>query len=304
MRPVCLTLLVLPAVALGLATPPYTKPTNIAHRGASAYAPEHTLEAYKLALQQGADYVEPDLQVTKDGVLVCLHDTTLDRTTDAKAKFPDRGREVNGRRVWPVADFTLAEVQTLDAGSWFAPKFAGLRVPTFQQTLDAVRGKAGVIPETKAPDVYGKLGLDMEPRLMKLLADNGLDRPGADPKTPVIVQSFSADSLKLLRDRHGCKLPLVYLVGAGPAAETHTSPDGLKAVKGFADGIAPNRAVVLARPGLVADAHRLGLSVTVYTTGSRDPARFGAVRAEMTKFVREFKVDAVFTDNPDLFPRE
>jgi glycerophosphoryl diester phosphodiesterase len=287
----------LPVLLLALAAPMYPKPTNIAHRGASAYAPEHTLAAYELAIKQGADFVEPDLQVTKDGVLVCLHDTTLARTTDAKAKFP-------GRSPWRVADFTLAEVQTLDAGAWFDPKFAGQRVPTFQQMLDVVRGKAGVIPETKAPEVYGKLGLDMEPKLMKVLADNGLDKPDADPKTPVVVQSFSADSLKLLRQKHGCKLPLVYLVGFGPAAERATSPEGLAEVKGFADGVGPNRAVVLARPGLVADAHKLGLSVTVYTVGGRDPARFPAIRAEMAKFVRELKVDAVFTDNPDLFPRD
>jgi glycerophosphoryl diester phosphodiesterase len=280
-----------------LAAPPYTKPTLIAHRGASAYAPEHTLEAYRLAIVQGADFVEPDLQVTKDGVLVCLHDTTLARTTDAKTMFPDRSP-------WRVADFTLAEIQTLDAGSWFDPKFAGQRVPTLQQMIDAVRGKAGLFPETKAPEVYGKLGLDMEPRLMQVLAANGLDKPGADPKTPVVVQSFSADSLKLLRGKHGCKLPLVYLLGAGPTAEKHTSPEGLAAVKGFADGVGPNRAVVLARPGLVADAHTLGLSVTVYTVGSRKPEQFDAVRAEMRKLVHDLKVDALFTDNPDLFPRD
>src|SRR5262245_26505606 len=93
---------------------------NVAHRGASAYAPEHTLAAYKLALQQGADYVEQDLQITKDGVLVCLHDLTLERTTNVEDVFPDRFKMDGDKKTWPVADFTLAEIKRLDAGSWFA----------------------------------------------------------------------------------------------------------------------------------------------------------------------------------------
>ena len=117
---------------------PYTKPTCIAHRGASFDAPEHTLAAYELALKHGADFVEPDLQLTKDGVLVCVHDTTLDRTTDVAKVFPDRAKEVNGRKSWPVAEFTLKEIQTLDAGAWKGKEFAGQKVPTFQQMIDAV----------------------------------------------------------------------------------------------------------------------------------------------------------------------
>jgi glycerophosphoryl diester phosphodiesterase len=282
--------------------PPYTKPTLIAHRGASADAPEHTLAAYELALRHRADFVEPDLQVTKDGVLVCLHDLTLERTTDVKAKFPDRGREVKGKPTWPVADFTLAEIKTLDAGGWKDPKFAGQRVPTFQEMIDLVRGKAGIIPETKAPEVYGKLGLGMEKLVMEVLRQNRLDTPGADPKTPVVIQSFSADSLRALRRDHGCQLPLVYLIGS-PKSEFATA-DGLKAVKGFADGVAPSKAVVLARPGLVADAHALGMSVTVWTFRDGQTGRFPDVRAEMRYFLRDLRVDAVFTDNPDRFPRE
>ncbi|MFO0851618.1 MAG: glycerophosphodiester phosphodiesterase family protein [Gemmataceae bacterium] len=281
--------------------PPYTRPTLIAHRGASADAPEHTLAGYKLALTHGADFVEPDLQLTKDGVLVCLHDTTLERTTDVRRVFPDRGRQVKGRQAWPVADFTLAEVQRLDAGSWKGPAFAGERVPTLQQMIDTVRGKAGIIPETKAPEVYGRLGLDMEAALMRVLADNKLDRPGADPKTPVVIQSFSAASLKKLRAEHKCRLPLVYLFDQ---PEPDASADGLKAIKRFADGIGPSKAAVLARPGLVADAHAAGLSVTVWTFRAGKTGQFPTVRAEMAHFLNELKVDAVFTDNPDQFPRD
>jgi len=278
---------------------PYTRPTNIAHRGASGDAPEHTIAAYELALKYGADFVEPDLQLTKDGVLVCMHDTTLERTTDVAKVFPDRATEVNGKKSWPVADFTLTEIQKLDAGSWKGAKFAGARVPTFQQMIDTVKGKAGIIPETKAPEVYGKRGLNMEKALMAALKANKLDAPNADPKTPIVIQSFSAESLKVLRKDHACKLPLVYLFGAGD-----WSAEKLKGVKEFADGIAPNKAVVLARPGIVKDAHDLGMSVTVWTCRTGQTGKFENVKAEMTHFLRELKVDAVFTDNPDQFPRE
>jgi glycerophosphoryl diester phosphodiesterase len=281
---------------------PYTKPTLIAHRGASADTPEHTLAAYRLALTHGADFVEPDLQLTKDGVLVCLHDTTLDRTTDVKARYPDRGRVANGKTTWPVVEFTLSEIKTLDAGTWKDATYAGERVPTFQEMIDLVKGKAGIIPETKAPDVYGSLGLNMEKALMATLAKNGLATPGADPKTPVIIQSFSQDSLKALRAEHACKLPLVYLWSG--ANSPHSTPEGLKKVKSFADGIAPNKAVIQSRPGIVADAHALGMSVTVWTFRAGQTGTHANVKAEMEYYLNDLKVDAVFTDHPDQFPRK
>ncbi|HYV38088.1 MAG TPA: glycerophosphodiester phosphodiesterase family protein [Gemmataceae bacterium] len=279
--------------------PPYSRPTLIAHRGASGDAPEHTKLAYELALKHGADFVEPDLQITKDGVLVCMHDTSLQRTTNVAKVFPDRAKMVNGKKSWPVAEFTLAEIQKLDAGSWKGAQFAGARVPTFQEAIDLVKGKAGLFPETKAPEVYGKLGLDMEKLLMQSLKKNGLDKPGADPKTPVIIQSFSAESLKVLRKDHGCKLPLIYLISKGELNKDH-----LINVKAFADGIGPSKAVVLARPELVKDAHALGMSVTVYTFSSGQTGKFKNVREEMAYFLNELRVDAVFTDNPDQFPRK
>lgn len=279
--------------------PPYTKPTLIAHRGASADAPEHTLAAYELALKQGADFVEPDLQMTRDGVLVCLHDASLERTTDVAKVFPGRAKVVKGKKTWPVAEFTLAEVQKLDAGSWKAARFAGAKVPTFQQMIKTVKGKAGIIPETKAPEVYGRLGMNMEKALLEVLKANNLDTAGADPRTPVVIQSFSADSLKALRKRQGCKLPLVYLLEGG-----EVSAERLRQIKGFADGIGPSKALVLARPGLVKDAHALGLSVTVWTFRAGKTGKFKGVREEMAYFLRELKVDAVFTDNPDRFPKD
>jgi glycerophosphoryl diester phosphodiesterase len=165
--------------------------------------------------------------------------------------------------------------------------------------IDLVRGKAGIIPETKAPEAYGRRGLNMEQAVMEVLKSNGLDTPGADPKTPVVIQSFSAESLKALRGDCGCRLPLVVL-----AAKKDTSPDGLKAVRQFADGVAPNKADVLARPEMVAQAHALGKSVTVWTFRPERNGRFNEVRDELAYFLRDLQVDAVFTDCPDQFPRD
>ena len=284
----------------GKTTKLYTKKaTLIAHRGASFDAPEHTLPAYEMALQQGADFVEPDLQMTRDGVLVCLHDTSLERTTNVAVVFPDRAIDAKGKKTWPVSNFTLEEIRRLDAGSWKDAKFAGTRVPTFQEMIDLVKGKAGLIPETKAPEVYGKLGLNMERELMSVLRTNQLERPDADSRTPVIIQSFSAESLKILRRDHGCRLPLVYLFGPGD-----WSVEKLRGLKEFADGIAPAKGAVLEKPELVKNAHDLGMTVTVWTFRSGQTGKFKTVKEEMSYFLRELKVDALFTDNPDQFPHE
>jgi glycerophosphoryl diester phosphodiesterase len=277
---------------------PYTKKTLIAHRGASGEAPEHTIEAYIRAIKHGADFVEPDLQMTKDGVLVCLHDTTLDRTTNVAKMYPDKGVEANGKTTWPVANFTLEEIQMLDAGVWKGKEFAGAKVPTFQEMIDVVQGKAGIIPETKAPEVYGKLGLNMEKELMRVLKKNKLDTPGADPKTPVIIQSFSAASLKALKKEQDCKLPCVFLFGGGKCDEA-----ALKAMTEYADGIAPMKATLLKNPDLVACAHKLKLSVTVWTFREGQTGEHKTVTDEMDHFLNNLGVDAVFTDNPDKFPK-
>jgi glycerophosphoryl diester phosphodiesterase len=281
----------------------YTRKTNVAHRGASAYAPEHTLAAYRLALEQGADYVEQDLQITKDGELVCLHDLTLERTTNVKEVFPERGRREGARTTWPVSDFTLAEIKRLDAGSWFDEKFRGQRVPTWQEAIDLVRGRAGLFPETKDPEVYGSRGFDMEALVLKHLAKNGLDRPGADPKTPVIIQSFSPESLEKMRGL-GTTLTLVLLISDGdPDRGRWLSDEGLKKARTFADGIGPAKALLLTDPTLAKRARALGFSITPYTFRSAGLPAEQSVKDEMAKFLYEIGVDALFTDNPDQFPR-
>jgi glycerophosphoryl diester phosphodiesterase len=283
----------------------------VAHRGASAYAPEHTLESYRLAIGQGADFVEQDLQVAKDGVLVCLHDLTLERTTNVEEVFPDRFRHDTSEdqppnsppaRHWYVSDFTLKEIKQLDAGSWFDAKFKGAKVPTFQEAIDLLRGKAGLYPETKAPEVYGKRGFEMEKLVVEILKRNQLDRPGADPKTPVIIQSFSAESLRKLRFDLKTRLPLVFLIGLDPQQQW-LSVDGLKKVKEFAEGIGPSKGLIERNPEVVKWAHDAGLTVTPYTFRSASTGRFKDVREEMRHFLFTYGVDAVFTDNPDMFPR-
>ncbi len=307
------TILSLLTLAALLAAPFTTMQSNkkilVAHRGASAYTPEHTLEAYRLAIEQRADYVEQDLQITKDGVLVCLHDLTLERTTDVEEVFPDRFRnDVSADQAagsqpakhWYVSDFTLAEIKQLDAGSWFGGKFKGARVPTFQEAIDAVRGRAGLYPETKAPEVYGGRGFDMERLLVAALKKNRLEKP--DVKTPVIIQSFSAESLRKLRTGHKTKLPLTFLIHADPRNEWLTA-EGLKRVRAFAGGIGPNKALIEHQPEIVRWAHEAGLTVTPYTFRSSQTGRYKDVQEEMRQFLVTFGVDAVFTDNPDRFPR-
>lgn len=276
----------------------------VAHRGASAYAPEHTIESYQLAVEQGADFVEQDLQITRDGVLVCLHDLTLERTTNVRevfaTRFPNELIKSSEVRHWYVSDFTLGEIKQLDAGSWFGEKFKGTRVPTFQEAIDLVRGKAGLYPETKAPEVYGQRGFNMERLLLESLRKNSLDKASAAHHTPVVIQSFSPESLKKLSHNLKTKLPLVLLVSDETSTNWLTST-GLAEAQKFVSGIGPAKALVDTK--LVTQSHSLGLTVTPYTFKSSNTGRFTNVHEEMSHYLYDLGVDALFTDNPDMFPR-
>jgi glycerophosphoryl diester phosphodiesterase len=280
----------------------------VAHRGASGYAPEHTREAYLLAIEQGADFIEPDLQVTRDGILVALHDLTLERTTNVRDVFPDRFREeeaADGRRVerWYVYDFTLEEISRLDAGSWFDPRFSGARVPTLAEVIElAIAHEVGIFPETKAPEVYGDIGLDMERLLLAELEKHDIHEPGTSARIPVVIQSFSPESLRILRAELGNQLPLTLLLSS-PDDGWQTA-EGLARVSEFASGIGPAKGLLLADPDIVARAHDLGLTVIPYTFRARNSGDFPDVGAEMSHFLFELEVDGLFTDNPDLFPRQ
>jgi glycerophosphoryl diester phosphodiesterase len=274
----------------------------VAHRGASAYAPENTLPSYELAIKQGADYVEQDLQITRDGVLVCCHDLVLNRVTNVEQVFPDRFKEevVKRKKVkkWYIHDFTVKEIKQLDAGSHFDPQFKGVTIPTWQEAIDTIRGKAGLCPETKGPELYGKLGFDMEEMVMAVLKKNGLDQPTSNSQsTPIYMQSFSKISLLKLRNKYKLKWPTLWL----SFVNTKWTPAMLLEAKESFDSIGPNKQDVTAP--LVAEAHRMGLKVFPYTFLSGDEKPFKDVRTEMSHYLYDLGVDGMFTNNPDQFPR-
>jgi glycerophosphoryl diester phosphodiesterase len=284
----------------------YSKPkTNVAHRGASAYAPEHTLAAYRLAIEMGADYVEQDLAVTKDGVLICLHDASLERTTNVEELFPDRVStqiiEGRTRKAWLANDFTLAEIKRLDAGSWFNAKFAGERIPTFDEAVALIRGKAGIFPELKTPEIYAGRDVNFENLVADALDRNGLRGPTADPKTPVILQTFGRVTARNLATMR-IGVPVVLLMEYDNRLKT---PDEVKAWKGIVQGFGPAKRIVQENADFVRWAHAEGMTVTPYTFRSSDPLKSGFpdVGQEMSHFLYRLNVDALFTDNPDQFPR-
>lgn len=277
------------------------KPWVIAHRGASAYAPENTVPAFRLAAEQRATFVEFDLRLTKDRQLICLHDDSLERTTDVEEVFPERFRSVPGAggqpaRRWLLADFTLAELRTLDAGSWFGPAFRGTRLPTFAETIDALRGRSGLFIELKSPEKYEGI----EGMILAELKAKGLDQPGADPRTPVLLQSFTASSLQIFAEL-GTKLPVHFLVSAKDAPPWLT-PDGLQRVKAFATGLSPEKSAVRDHAEAMARARQLGLLITPYTFRASAVTGFPDVRAEMAHYLDALGVDGVITDNPDQMP--
>ena len=284
----------------------YSKKTLVAHRGASAYAPEHTLAAYQLAIEMGADYVEQDLAVTKDGVLICLHDASLERTTNVEELFPDRVStqtiEGNTRKAWLANDFTLAEIKRLDAGSWFDKKFAGEKIPTFDEAIAAIRGKAGIFPELKTPEIYAGRKINFEDMVAAALDKNGLRGPKADAKTPVILQTFGQETARNLA-KMKIGVPVVWLIEYENRPKT---AEQVRAWKGIVQGFGPTKRIVLENPDFVKWAHADGMTVTPYTFRASDTWRtpFKDVSEEMAHYLYKLNVDAVFTDNPDKFPKK
>lgn len=275
----------------------------IAHRGASDYAPEHSSAAYELAMAQGAAYVEQDLAVTKDGVLVCLHDDTLERTSNVAEIFPGRFTRESlvstpGKH-WLANDFTLDELRRLDVGRWFAPKFAGQRVLSFQEAIDLVKGRAGLYPELKSPPLYTSRGVDMVRLFVDLVKKNGLDRPESLKTTPMIVQSFDEPTVRRLATELPT-VPRVFLMGRFPTGGM--TAGRLAEIARFATGIGPDKSLVAGQPDVVAKAHAARLTVTAYTFSAKNLSGYKSVRDEMRYFVETLGVDAVFTNSPDQFP--
>nr|WP_047169097.1 glycerophosphodiester phosphodiesterase [Sphingomonas sp. Y57] len=288
------------AMAVSIAASAAAAPIVIAHRGASGERPEHSLAAYARAIEQGADFIEPDLVMTKDGVLVIRHENDITDTTDV-AEHPEfAGRRtrktIDGQAVtgWFTEDFTLAELKTLHARERL-PKlrpanrdWRNERIATFDEALALVRSsprKVGIYPETKHPTYFASIGKPMEKALVDALARAGFTR--ADD--PVFIQSFEVSNLKALRAM--TKLRLVQLIegeappydqvvaGTGLTVTEMVSPAGLKAIAGYADAIGPYKLLIEprdaaghARPPttLVRDAHAAGLLIHPWTFRSEN----------------------------------
>lgn len=299
MRYVLLSLLLCLAPACATIPPaPVTgTPLVIAHRGASAERPEHTLEAYQRAIDQGADYIEPDLVMTRDGILVARHENEISGTTDVarRSEFADRRttKTIDGRNVtgWFTEDFTLAELRTLRARERLpelrpesATHDGRYGVPTLAEIIELVgrqQRPVGLIPEIKHPGYFASIGLPMERVLAEQLAEAGYD----DQTDRAMIQSFEIAplaALDILTD-----LRLVQLVGrtGAPADAPETSyahmmtAEGLRAVATYADAIGPDKLLVLPREAhslgqpttLVKDAHNAGLLVIPYTFRPENP---------------------------------
>ena len=273
------------------------QPLVIGHRGASAYRPEHTIASYTLAIEMGADYIEPDLVPTKDGELVARHENDIGATTNVKdiPGFAARRTTKTIDKVvhadtWFTEDFTLAELKTLRAIERLPQirphntAFDGLfEVPTFQEVIDlAQEHDVGIYPETKHPTYFDSIGLSLEEPLLATLGRNGLDRRGAK----VFIQSFETSNLRQLS--RATRLPLIQLIDAAGApadlvakGDPRTYADlvtrrGLAAIARYADGIGPEKGRIV--PGnsfngpqlgepttLIRDAHRAGLLVHPFT---------------------------------------
>ncbi len=279
---------------------------SIAHRGASGYAPEHTAAAYTLAMDQKIDFVEQDLGVTKDGQLICIHDDTLERTTNAADVFPDRSTKIalgsrgGPAKHWLVADFTLAEVKRLDAGKWFKPQFAGAKLLTFQEAIDMVRARPGfgMYPELKSPQLYKSRGIDQVKLFVDVVKKNGLEKPGSLKTTPVIIQSFDEDAIR----RVAVDLPTIPRVFLTEKDEDVTEAR-IRELAKFSTGIAPAKQVIARHPEMVARAHTAKLTVTSWTFRADEKTSYPSVRDEMSHFLYDLGIDALFTNNPDQFPR-
>jgi glycerophosphoryl diester phosphodiesterase len=294
--------------------PDENRPIVIAHRGASGYRPEHTLESYRLAIELGADYVEPDLVSTKDGVLVCRHENEIGGTTDVAAHpelaarrtaKPIDGVSVEG---WFTEDFTLAELRTLRARERLPQlrprntEFDGrFQIPTFDEVIalvqreSAARGRTiGIYPETKHPSWFQSLGLGLEEPLLRALRRAGWTEAGA----PVFIQSFETGNLRMLRGMTRVRLVQLIESTGGPFdltrggdARTYadlTTPAGLAQIATYADAVGPHKDLVIPRDeggrlrapsSLVAEAHAAGLAVHPWTFRSENyflPADFHA----------------------------
>jgi glycerophosphoryl diester phosphodiesterase len=293
------------------------RPLIIAHRGASGHRPEHTLEGYRLGAEMGADFIEPDLVSTKDGVLIVRHENEIGGTTDVEVKFPSRRttKTVDGQAItgWFTEDFTLAEIKTLRAKERLAFRshaYDGqFAIPTFDEVIELaqqlgreLKRPIGVYPETKHPTYFRNIGLPLEDKLLASLSKHGWNSKDA----PVFIQSFEPDSLRLLRGKTAVRL--IQLTSEAAMVDAA----GLKRIAAYADGIGPEKRLIvpigadgsIGMPtDLVKRAHEAGLLVHIWTIRVDKeflPAGYhGRGEAEYEQF-RDLGVDGLFTDFPDV----
>jgi glycerophosphoryl diester phosphodiesterase len=230
------------------ARPDSREVVDVAHRGSSGQAPENTLAAVDLALDQHASVVEIDVQRTADGELVIMHDTTLDRTTDVEEVFPDRAP-------WNVGDFTFEEIQQLDAGSWFAQRYADAPVPTLREVVKRVGSRAGLMIELKSPELYPGIESEVDKELRSVPGY----MPSALAADRLIVQSFDHDSMRAYHDL-APEVPLALLFGRRPEAAE------LDDAAGWARQIHASYRVTDA--AVVEAVHDRGMNMGVYTVNN------------------------------------
>lgn len=285
------------------------KPLVLGHRGACGYRPEHTLASYQLAIDMGADYIEPDLVSTKDGVLIARHENEISETTDVSVKFPDRKttKTIDGKAItgWFTEDFTLKEIKTLRAKERLAFRdhsFDGqFEIPTFKEVIELAKNQGkklkrtiGLYPETKHPTYFQSIKLSLEEPLAKELKAAGLNKKSS----AVFIQSFELGNLKKLKNL--TKNKLVFLIDdpevvpadfqASGDKRTYLqlmTPEGLKEIKKIADGIGPYKRYILptktvtgkngekteeklSPTPLIKIAHAVGLLVHPYTFRSEE----------------------------------
>ncbi|AQU78567.1 MULTISPECIES: glycerophosphodiester phosphodiesterase [Planococcus] len=246
---------------------------SIAHRGASGHAPEHTLAAYKLGEGMQADYIEVDLQMTKDGVLIAMHDEKVNRTTDGSGY---------------VKDMTLAEIKKLDAGSWFnraypekaQPEFEGLQVSTLEEVIETFGKGSRYYIETKAPSVYP----GMEQELVRILEKHKLTGQNAQ-SSKVLVQSFSQESLLTMHDLKP-EIPLVQLISYSKPAVI--SDLELEHIKEYAIGVGMSHTKI--DRSYVEQVRHHGLLIHPYTVNER---------ADMERLI-DWGVTGIFTNYPEV----
>jgi glycerophosphoryl diester phosphodiesterase len=236
------------------------KVDNVAHRGASAYAPENTIAAFDKAVEMKADYIEIDVQRSKDGKLVVIHDTTVDRTTDGSGK---------------VGNLTFKELRNLDAGSWKGEQFTGAKISTFDEILNRYHGKIGILIELKAPELYPGI----EENIAKKLKERNLDK---SQNEKIIVQSFNHNSMKKMNEL----LPKVP-IGVLTSSSADATEQALQEFSTYADYFNPSYGIVT--PDLVNQVHSLGMKIGSWTVRSQEAA----------DFLLDVGVDAIITDYPD-----